>query len=110
MELNCSIQNYAWGKQGIDSIVAALFKASNPEYVPKENVSYAELWMGTHPSGMSSLKDTKKSLDEYIKQNGQVLGSAVQKLYGTNLPFMFKVLSVRKALSIQVHPNKVVCL
>lgn len=26
--------------------------------------------------------------------------------YGGKLPFLFKVLSIRKALSIQAHPNK----
>ncbi|XP_058798307.1 mannose-6-phosphate isomerase [Phymastichus coffea] len=106
MELKCSIKNYAWGKQGIDSIVAGLVKASDPDFVPKDNVPYAELWMGTHPNGPSFLKDTQQSLDDYIQQNSSVLGSAVQKMYGTNLPFLFKVLSIKKALSIQVHPNK----
>lgn len=106
MELNCAIQTYAWGKQGIDSMVATLMK-SNPEFSIIDDTTYAELWMGTHPNGPSRLKDSNILLEEYIKENNQVLGEEVQKSFDSKLPFLFKVLSIRKALSIQVHPNKV---
>jgi mannose-6-phosphate isomerase len=106
MELKCSIQNYSWGKQGLDSIVAILMKSSNPEFIPKENLPYAELWMGTHPNGPSFLKNQNISLDEYIQKNN-VLGNQVTNTYGKKLPFLLKVLSIKKALSIQVHPTKV---
>lgn len=56
-----------------------------------EEQPYAELWMGTHPSGPSRMHDTNENLSNYI---------------GEELPFLFKVLSVRTALSIQAHPNK----
>lgn len=107
MELKCSIQNYDWGKQGIDSTVSTLMQSSNPGFYPKEGVPYAELWMGTHPNGPSTLKDKDIPLDKYIQENSHVLGNAVKDVFGTTLPFLFKILSVRKALSIQVHPNKV---
>ncbi|KAG5936674.1 hypothetical protein E4U53_000170 [Claviceps sorghi] len=35
-----------------------------------------------------------------------LLSSSVSSKYGTKLPFLFKVLSINKALSIQAHPNK----
>ncbi len=106
MELKCSIKNYEWGKLGIDSTVATLSQSSNPGFLPKENVPYAELWMGTHPNGPSILKDKNIPLDQYIQENSDVLGNAAKDTFGNTLPFLFKILSVRKALSIQVHPNK----
>ena len=107
MELKCSVQKYAWGKKGIDSMVVTLMKSSNPDFSSREDTPYAELWMGTHSNGPSFLKDKNKSLDEYIQDNSHVLGDSVENLFGSKLPFLFKILSVRKALSIQVHPNKV---
>lgn len=106
MELRCQIQSYAWGKCGSDSIVASLMKPSNPNITIDEKTTYAELWMGTHSNGPSFLKDENKSLDDYIKENKHTLGSLVLDKFGSQLPFLFKILSVNKALSIQVHPNK----
>lgn len=106
MELKCNVQMYDWGRLGIDSTVAALVKSANSEFMLDEKKPYAELWMGTHPNGPSHMKDLNMSLDEYIKDNSNVLGSDVGKIFGEHLPFLFKVLSVNKALSIQVHPNK----
>ncbi|KAL8816622.1 MAG: hypothetical protein Q9223_004397 [Gallowayella weberi] len=34
------------------------------------------------------------------------MSSEISQKYGDKLPFLFKVLSIRKALSIQAHPNK----
>lgn len=107
MELTCAIQNYDWGKYGTNSIVATLIKTANPKFVINEEKSYAELWMGTHPNGPSYLKEKNISLEEYIQKNTNILGTEVQKKFGSSLPFLFKVLSIRKALSIQAHPDKV---
>lgn len=110
MELNCKIQTYDWGRHGIDSIVATLMKSSNSDFILDEKKPYAELWMGTHPNGPSYIKELNMSLEKYIKENNEVLGTNVQKIFGQHLPFLFKVLSVNKALSIQAHPNKVYIL
>ncbi|XP_043258975.1 mannose-6-phosphate isomerase [Colletes gigas] len=106
MELKCKIQTYDWGKYGIDSMVATLTKSANCDFILDEKKPYAELWMGTHPNGPSYMKELNMPLEKYIKENSEVLGSDVQKIFGQNLPFLFKVLSVNKALSIQAHPNK----
>lgn len=106
MELKCKVQNYSWGKLGIDSIVATLVKGANYDIVLDEVTPYAELWMGTHPNGPSYLKDEDKSLEDYIKENKEILGLAVEEQFGVQLPFLFKILSVNKALSIQAHPSK----
>ena len=34
------------------------------------------------------------------------MSSEIGNKYGNKLPFLFKVLSISKALSIQAHPNK----
>ncbi|XP_054013667.1 mannose-6-phosphate isomerase [Hylaeus anthracinus] len=106
MELKCKIQTYDWGRYGIDSTVATLIKSANSDFCLDEKKPYAELWMGTHPNGPSYIKELNIPLEKYIKENSEVLGSDVKKIFGQHLPFLFKVLSVNKALSIQAHPNK----
>lgn len=92
MELVGHVQNYDWGKLGSSSLVAQLMEANGAIESIDENVPYAELWMGVHPNGQCTLKE-----------NGRPISSILDE----NLTFLFKVLSVRKPLSIQVHPNKV---
>ncbi|XP_017754238.1 PREDICTED: mannose-6-phosphate isomerase [Eufriesea mexicana] len=106
MELKCEVQTYDWGRYGIDSTVATLMKSANSDFVLDEKKPYAELWIGTHPNGPSYMKELNISLEEYIKQNSKILGNDVKRIFGHHLPFLFKVLSVNKALSIQAHPNK----
>ncbi|XP_031566586.1 mannose-6-phosphate isomerase-like [Actinia tenebrosa] len=66
--------------------------------------------MGTHPNGPSQVLDSHsseaQSLLEWINSHDGCLGSKVSEIFGGKLPFLFKVLSVNKALSIQAHPNK----
>lgn len=63
--------------------------------------------MGTHLSGPSYIYGNKEEpLETYISLNPKVLGISA-KMFGRTLPFLLKVLSVGKALSIQAHPNKV---
>lgn len=109
MELKCSVQTYEWGKFGEKSEAALLAKANNPSLHIVNDTPYAELWLGTHPNGPSRIATTDESLQEWISKNPAVLGESVKKCFGVQLglPFLFKVLSVNKALSIQVHPSKV---
>lgn len=81
--LKGAIQNYAWG--GYDYIPKFLGE-SNAEQTP-----YAEYWIGVHPRGRAQISVNKSwdYLDEY-----------------TSLPYLLKILDVRKMLSIQSHPNK----
>ena len=57
---------------------------------------------GDHVSGQSIVKNTGELLGDYLSKN-QVENIGGQK----KLSFLFKVLSIKKALSIQCHPNKV---
>lgn len=69
-----------------------------------------QLWMGAHPKGDAQIKDnriTQTTLGQWIAHYPACLGSKVKDAFQGQLPFLFKVLSVNTALSIQAHPNKV---
>ncbi|OLY79221.1 Mannose-6-phosphate isomerase [Smittium mucronatum] len=104
--LSCVPNNYHWGKIGANSKVAQ-FMTSDESFTLNENNHYSELWMGTHPSGMSVLAEApSKSLDHLISQDPVAyLGEKVATKYNNKLPFLFKVLSIQTALSIQAHPD-----
>lgn len=107
MELLCKVQNYDWGKIGSKSIVAQLCANMDKQFTIDEIRPYAELWMGTHVNGPSIVKSTGETLDLAIKNHPEYLGDETARLFNNELPFLFKVLSVNKALSIQAHPTKV---
>eukprot|EP00250_Pteridium_aquilinum_P009244 c18537_g1_i1 orf=194-1561(-) len=125
LRLQCKVQNYEWGLKGHQSEVGRLH-AIQANVVLEEEKPYAELWMGTHESGPSHIvasddaiddsndvhDDSEKSqlssmpLKDWLAKNPYALGDKVMQRWGTDLPFLFKVLSVSKALSIQAHPDK----
>lgn len=107
MMLYCFFQNYHWGKKGRSSEVALLAEKNRTDLKVDEEKPYAELWMGTHPNGPSVMVDNGLLLVDWIQKNPRVLGTEVFERFG-QLPFLFKVLSVGQALSIQAHPTKVV--
>ena len=74
-------QHYAWGKPAATSLVCAFLDSVD------QTLPYAELWVGTSPLLESFLGDRRLS---------EVTGP---------LPYILKVLSISKPLSIQVHPN-----
>lgn len=106
MQLDPAIQNYAWGKLGGHSAVASLYQSAKPGYKLDSTAPYAELWMGTHPNGPAFCTAAGDLLIDFIRRDPTVLGQKSRELFGDDLPFLFKVLSVNKALSIQAHPNK----
>lgn len=99
-KLDNTIKHYDWGS--IDGITN-LFAIPNPTSEPM-----AEIWMGMHPLGCSLAIDEKLGkirIDKLIKDNPQkILGNKTFQHFGS-LPFLFKILSANKALSIQVHPT-----
>ena len=62
--------------------------------------------MGTHPSLPSKDVESQRTLLDLVQDNQALMTIDIGKRYGGKLPFLFKVLSIRKALSIQAHPNK----
>jgi len=106
MEIKCAVQEYAWGKKGESSAVAVLAQNASLNFSINQDVPYAELWMGTHPSGPSLVAENQEPLSAFLEAKPEALGDKVRQKFGNKLPFLFKVLSVGKALSIQAHPNK----
>lgn len=111
--IDCGFQNYDWGKVGSSSAVAQFAASSNPQTKIDESKPYAELWMGTHPSVPSKVVDDKalsgKVLREVVSSDAKTyLDQSVVEKFGSDqeLPFLFKVLSIEKVLSIQAHPDK----
>jgi mannose-6-phosphate isomerase len=65
--------------------------------------------MGTHPNSPSCVLPSNAALSEYLAVHPELLGDRVIDRFHAsngNLPFLFKVLSIDKALSIQTHPDK----
>ena len=108
MLLTPVVKNYPWGRLGRSSLVARLGSLGSGSGSGLdsiiETIPYAELWMGSHPSGASTLPDGQTLL-QYIQTNPDSLGKGILNRFGPKLPFLFKVLSVEKALSIQAHPD-----
>jgi mannose-6-phosphate isomerase len=73
------VQHYAWGDR---RFIPELF-GRRPDGNP-----WAELWLGTHPDGMSRLAD------------GRALSAETGQL-----PFLLKVLAAAEPLSLQTHPS-----
>jgi mannose-6-phosphate isomerase len=94
-KLLCKSKNYDWGSFDQESITAKFAKAHSEEIENNEEEvennefkgPFAEFWMGNHPNGQSYFVDLDKPFDK-------------------NLSFLFKYLSVKSPLSIQLHPDK----
>ncbi|KAK7541565.1 mannose-6-phosphate isomerase-like protein [Phyllosticta citricarpa] len=107
IRLQCGVNSYDWGKIGSSSAAAKFASATPPsDFSIQEEKPYAELWMGTHPSLPSRDVETQRSLLDLVQDNQALMSQEISERYGGKLPFLFKVLSIRKALSIQAHPNK----
>ena len=111
LQLKCAIQHYDWGVLGSGSAVADLGSLNRGESIDTEK-PHAEMWMGTHASGLNVIKegkeeDSSSSLKAHVEAHAtETLGEKCVQRFGNDLPFLLKVLSVAKALSIQAHPDK----
>ncbi|KAI0836572.1 mannose-6-phosphate isomerase [Hypoxylon sp. FL0890] len=107
IRLQCGVNSYDWGKIGSESAAARFAAATLSDNLSiQSDKPYAELWMGTHPSNPSKDLETGRTLLELVESNQMLLAPSVKAKFGAKLPFLFKVLSINKALSIQAHPNK----
>lgn len=88
LRLRCAVQHYEWGRRGSASLVARLADQDDADAAARP---YAELWMGTHPSGPSTLLDDGELLRDWLARNPDALGPAVAARWGGDLPFLFKV-------------------
>lgn len=99
--LKGAVQHYDWGGY---KFIPNLIGVKNEQQQP-----FAELWMGAHSSAPALVEqgDRTISLDQMIEKHPQaILGEKTIVHFGEQLPFLFKILDVRKMLSIQAHPSK----
>lgn len=99
--LENEILEYAWGSR---NFIPDLLGMTPPFKTPR-----AEMWMGSHKKAPSKaiLDDEIIPLDLLIqKYPKDILGVTTSDKFSGELPFLFKVLSASKPLSIQAHPDK----
>lgn len=99
-KLHGTLQPYDWG--GYEFIPKLL--GQKPGEKPA-----AELWFGDHPAAPSQIEvdGQLRDLNEWLPEHAEaVLSPAARERFGNKLPFLLKILDVRKPLSIQVHPDK----
>jgi len=96
--LTNTTQHYAWGSPSAISDLLGREPSGEPE---------AELWMGAHPSAPSRIDGGEATLLDFISADPVgMLGPQVAARFKNRLPFLLKVLSAAKALSIQTHPTR----
>jgi mannose-6-phosphate isomerase len=98
------IQNYEWGTKNGKAYIASLLGL-----IVEKDLPYAEYWIGVHPKAPSELLigTEKISLIGLIENFPiEILGRRISDKFNKTLPFLLKILSINKALSIQSHPSK----
>ncbi|TVY73579.1 Mannose-6-phosphate isomerase [Lachnellula suecica] len=113
IQLECQCNNYPWGKKGKQSL-AAQFAASTPggKFELDETKEYAEMWCGTYPTTPSLVLSSGEDLQKHLNANkDKLIGKPILDKFGEDLPFLPKIippqiLSIAKALPLQIHPNK----
>ncbi|KAK0664540.1 RmlC-like cupin domain-containing protein [Cercophora samala] len=102
-----SCNNYPWGKQGEKSLAVQLHKKTDPKFEIKKDEFYSELWFGDYPDFPARVLETGELLQDVLqKHKEELLGKKVIEELGGQLPFLPKILSIAKALPLQIHPNK----
>lgn len=90
------IQDYDWGStDGIPGVLG-----TEPTGSPQ-----AELWLGAHPKAPSTDAEGR-SLDSLLAERPELLGDATRAQFGDRLPYLLKVLSAARSLSLQAHPSR----
>ncbi|MBF0784139.1 mannose-6-phosphate isomerase, class I [Muribacter muris] len=93
-------QHYDWGGE---HFIPNWLKLTEAEDKP-----YAEYWLGAHRSAPSMIEFEGQwlALDRVIDKAPKLLGEQSRSQFGDELPFLLKILDVKKPLSIQLHPTK----
>ena len=91
-------QSYDWGST-----------TAIPELLGErpDNHPWAEQWYGSHASGPTGLMDRSGTLADLIAADPQrLLGEDVVRRFGSQLPFLLKLIAPERPLSLQVHPSQ----
>ena len=105
LRLACGVQHYDWGERGPHSLIAQLAGIdAGTQLLP-----FAELWIGAHPTLPASvaLGEVGMTLPDLIARAPEpALGATSIRRFGGELPFLAKVLTAERPLSIQAHPDR----
>ena len=100
-------QNYPWGRVGEASLSARLCSKTPNTGFEIEDKPYAEMWMGDYPVQPAKSLKTGEELHKIVDDDKEgLLGKNVMEKFGGVLPFLPKILSINKALELQIHPDK----
>ncbi len=94
-ELTGSIQAYDWGTT--DRIPAILG-------TPDTGQPQAEYWLGAHASAPSLMDSSDLAI--HLRNHPGQLGDRSRKRFGDVLPYLMKILSAGRPLSLQAHPTR----
>ena len=98
--LDNPIREYAWGSE---TFISNLLGTPSPAPAPQ-----AELWLGSNPQAPSLVRDGEREIslrDLILEDPVEMLGKHAAELFSDTLPFLLKVLSAARPLSIQAHPD-----
>lgn len=101
LRMHGNVQHYPWGSR---DAIAQLLGKSNPDGKP-----FAELWLGAHPQlpAYVTLGSGEISMQRLMETSGpRLLGETAFERFEGAFPFLMKILSAAKPLSIQAHPSR----
>jgi mannose-6-phosphate isomerase len=65
------------------------------------------MWCGTYPTTPSKILSSGEDLQQHLNANKEkLIGPSILKKFGADLPYLPKILSIAKALPLQIHPDK----
>lgn len=107
-QLSGTCNNYPWGKQGRQSLAAQLCaRTPGTDFKIDDDKFYSEMWFGDYPDFPARVLETDEPLADVLqKHKHTLLGNKVVEQFDAQLPFLPKILSIAKALPLQLHPNK----
>ncbi|KAF3929141.1 hypothetical protein AA313_de0200272 [Arthrobotrys entomopaga] len=111
IRLSCQIQDSSFGKKGSRSLAAryALANEGEGSFKIDEEQRYGEIWLGDHQNGPSKSLKTSVHLRTLIEQSPHIFltNNIAERFPGPEnspqLPFLFKVLSLDRALPLQAR-------
>jgi mannose-6-phosphate isomerase len=107
LQLRCKCKNDGWGKKGHNSLAARLASQQpGTDLKIEDHQTYSEMWMGTYPSVPSYVIATGDTLEEHLKKYPELVGKNIVEKFGGGRPFLPKILSMDKALPLQIHPDR----
>ena len=92
-QLQCSCNNYPWGKKGQESLAAKLCaKTPRTDFKIENDKEYSEMWLGDYPELPAKSLQTGEELHSIIeKSKEKLLGKRCVEKFGAVLPYLPKV-------------------